>query len=288
MRTIIISDIKSNEESIIPYGLHIAKLLESEAEVVHIIDPRIQQGVSSSYSDSQTITPGDKLNHEDIIEREMHDANKELDEILIREVSRLNYPLKASKIVQENTIIRKLKELERDIDDPLIIVNSEPDGYIFNTLHEAVSIISKINAASFFVPPGYDYKEFNNILIVPHNNAQDIKKYAWLLEPIFKNEPRVTAVDIINDEKKYKKEKEIIEKRMKNVSMVASGPDIETLVFTGHNFFDVLEEQIKEIKPDLLISFNEDRGYFNFRSTHSSDLKKLNCIAGCIPVLFLS
>ncbi|MDZ7737872.1 MAG: hypothetical protein U5K32_02145 [Bacteroidales bacterium] len=288
MRTIIISDIKSKEESIIPYGLHIAKLLESEAEVVHIIDPRIQQGVASSYSDSQTITSGDKLDHEKIIEREMHYANKELDEILIREVSRLNYPLKASKIVQENTIIRKIKELERDIDDPLIIVNSEPDSYIFNTLHEAVSIISKINAASFFVPPGYDYKEFNNILIVPHNSAQDIKKYAWLLEAIFKKEPRVTAFDIINDEEKYKQEKEILENRMKNVSLVSSGPDIETMLFTGHNYFDILEEQIKEIKPDLLISFNEDRGYFNFRSTHSSDLKELNCIAGCIPVLFLS
>ncbi|MGM0464751.1 MAG: hypothetical protein ACQEQW_08835 [Bacteroidota bacterium] len=288
MRTVIISDIKGKEESVIPYGLNIAKLLESELDVVHIIDPRIQQGVSSSYSDSQTITPGDKLDHEKIIEREMHNADKELDEILVREVSRLNYPLKANKVVEEDTIIRKIRELERDIEDLVLIVNSEPDSYIFNTLHEAVSIISKINAASFFVPPGYEYKDFSNVLIVPHNKNQDIKKYARLLEAIFKSEPVVTAVDIVNDEKKYKQEKDIIENRMKNVSLVSSGPEIETKVFTGHNYFDVLEEQIKDIRPDLIISFNEDRGYFNFRSPHNSDLKHINCIAGCIPVLFLS
>lgn len=288
MRTVIISDIKSKEESIIPYGLHIARLFESEADVVHIIDPRMQQGVYSSYSDSQTITPGDKLDHKEIMEREKHNAGKELDEILIREVSRLNYPLKTNKIIQETSIVRKLKEMERDIDDPLIIVNSEPDNYIFNTIHEAVSIVSKINVASFFVPPGYDYKDFSNILIVPHNNTQNIKKYAWLLEAIFKNEPRVTAVDIINTKDKYKQQKEIMENRMKNVSMVASGPEIETMLFTGINHFDILSEQVEKIKPDLIISFNEDRGYFNFRSPHASDLKKINCIAGCIPVLFLS
>lgn len=288
MRTIIISDIKSKEKSIIPYGLHIAKLIDSEADVVHVIDPRIQQGVYSSYADSQTISVGKKLNHEKIIEREIHDANKELDEILIREVSQLNYPLKTNKIVEENTIIKKVKELERDIDNPLIIVNSEPDNYIFSSLHEAVSIISKINTASLFVPPGYDYKAFRNVLIVPHNSSQNIKKYVRLLEAIFKNKPRVTAVDIINTEKEYKQEREILENRMKNVSLLASGPDIETMLLTGNNYFDILSEQIEEINPDLIIGFNEDRGYFNFRSPHSSDLKKLNCISGCTPVLFLS
>jgi len=288
MRTVIISDIKSEKESIIPYGLHIAKLLASRADVVHIIDPRIQQGVYSSYADSQTTSPGEKLGHEEIMEREIHNANKELDEILVREVSRLNYPLQTNKIVQEYTIIKKLKELERDIEDPLIIVSAEPDKYIFTSHHETVSIISKIKTASLFVPPGYDYTEFRNVLIVPHNSSQNIKKYAWLLEAIFKNKPRVTAVDVINTEEKYKQEKEIMESRMKNVSLVASGPDIETMLFTGRNYFDILSEQIEEIKPDLIISFNEDRGYFNFRSPHSSDLKMLKCISGCNPVLFLS
>lgn len=288
MRTVIISDIKSEKESIIPYGLHIAKLLATGADVVHVIDPRVQQGVYSSFADSQTTSPGEKLGHEEIMEREIHNANKELDEMLVREVSRLNYPLKTNKIVQEYTIIKKLKELERDIEDPLIIVSTEPDNYIFSTHHETVSIISKINTASMFVPPGLDYKDFENILIVPHNSSQDIKKYAGLLEAIFKNKPKVTAVDVINTREKYEQEKEIMENRMKNVSLLASGPDIETMLFTGRNYFDILSEQIEKIKPDLIISFNEDRGYFNFRSPHASDLKMLKCIAGCNPVLFLS
>jgi len=288
MRTIIISDIRSKEEGIIPYGLNIAKLIDSEADVVHVIDPRIQQGVYSSYADSQSINVGDKLDHETIIEREIHYAKRELDEILVREVSRLNYPLKTNKIVEENTIIRKLKELERDLDNPLIIVNSEPDNYIFNTLHEAVSIISKINAASLFVPPGYEYKDFSNILIVPQNNSQNFKRYIPLLEAIFKNNPSITAVDRLNTEKQYKQAKGVIESSMKNLSSLTSGPDIKTMLFTGNNYFDILSEQIEEINPDLIIGFNEDRGYFNFRSHHASDLKELQCISGCTPVLFLS
>lgn len=288
MRTIIISDIKSKEKSIIPYGLHIAKLLESEADVVHVIDPRIQQGVYSSIADSQTISVGEKLDHETIIEREIHYAKRELDEILVREVSRLNYPLKTNKIVEQNTIIRKIKELERDIENPLIILNSEPDNYIFSTLHEAVSIISKISTASLFVPPGYDYKDFRNVLIVPHNSSQNVEKYTPLLEAIFKNNPIITAVDRLNTEKQYKQVKGVIENRMKNLSSLTSGPDIETMLFTGNNYFDILSEQIKEINPDLIIGFNEERGYFNFRSPHGSDLKELNCISGCTPVLFLS
>lgn len=288
MRTIIISDIKSKEKSIIPYGLNIARLTGSEADVVHVIDSRIQQGVYSSYADSQSINVGEKLEHETIIEREIHYAKRELEEILVREVSRLNYPLKTNKIVEENTIIRKLKELERDLDNPLIIVNSEPDNYIFNTLHEAVSIISKINAASLFVPPGYEYKDFSNILIVPQNNSQNLKRYIPLLETIFKNNPRITAVDKLDTEKQYKQVKGVIESSMKNLSSLTSGPDIETMIFTGNNYFDILSEQIEEINPDLIIGFNEDRGFFNFRSHHASDLKELQCISGCKPVLFLS
>lgn len=288
MRTVIISDIKSKEESIIPYGLHIAKLLDTEADVVHVIDSRIQQGVYSSYADSQSLNVGDKLDHETIIEREIHYAKRELDEILIREVSRLNYPLKTNKIVEENTIIKKIKELERDMENPLIIVNSEPDNYIFTTLHEAVSIISKINSASLFVPPGYEYKDFRNILIVPHNNSQNLKKYIPLLEAIFKNNPSITAIDRLNTEKIYKQGKGVIESSMKNLSSMTSGPDIETMLFTGNNYFDILSEQIEEINPDLIIGFNEDRGFFNFRSHHASDLKELHCISGCKPVLFLS
>ncbi len=288
MRTIIISDIKSKEKSIIPYGLNIAKLTGSEADVVHVIDPRIQQGVYSSYADSQSINVGDKLEHETIIEREIHYAKRELEEILVREVSRLNYPLKTNIIVEENTIIRKIKEIDRDIENPLIIVNSEPDNYIFSTLHEAVSIIAKISAASLFVPPGYGYKDFSNILIVPHNSSQNMERYTPLLRSIFRNNPIITAVDRLNTEKQYKQGKGVIESSMKNLSSLTSGPDIETMLYTGNNYFEILSEQIEAINPDLIIGFNEDRGYFNFRSPHASDLKELNCISGCTPVLFLS
>lgn len=56
MKTIIISDIEGKSESIIPYGLHIRKHTRSEADILHIIDPRKQQGTGSSYADSKSIT----------------------------------------------------------------------------------------------------------------------------------------------------------------------------------------------------------------------------------------
>ena len=138
------------------------------------------------------------------------------------------------------------------------------------------------------MPPGYEYKDFTNILIVPHNSSQDFGKYKSLLEALFKNNPRVTAVDRLDTEKQYKQGKGVIESRMKHLSSLTFGPDIETMLHTGNNYFEILSEQIKEIDPDLIISFNKDRGYFNFRSPHASDLKELNCISGCTPVLFLS
>ena len=52
MRITIISDIKGNAESIIPYGLNLAKHLKGEVNLVHVIDSRMAQGVSSMYADS--------------------------------------------------------------------------------------------------------------------------------------------------------------------------------------------------------------------------------------------
>ena len=82
MRIIIISDVKGQTQSIIPYGLDLAKYLESEVEIFHLVDSRIQQGVSSVYGDSHSITPGKKLSHPEIIEREKQQIEKELDQML--------------------------------------------------------------------------------------------------------------------------------------------------------------------------------------------------------------
>jgi len=44
MKTIIMSDSGSKSESIIPYGLNIGKHTETAGDIVHIINPRTQQG----------------------------------------------------------------------------------------------------------------------------------------------------------------------------------------------------------------------------------------------------
>lgn len=68
--------------------------MECELDIVHAIDSRSYHRMLSSYADSQTITPGNKLSHDEIMRREKKSAQKALDKMLSKEASKLNYPLK--------------------------------------------------------------------------------------------------------------------------------------------------------------------------------------------------
>lgn len=76
MKIVIVSDIRGSSESIIPYGLNLAKRLETEVEIIHVIDSRVIQGVPSRYADSQSIAAGNKQTVNEIIQKEKINAEK--------------------------------------------------------------------------------------------------------------------------------------------------------------------------------------------------------------------
>ena len=90
MKTIIISDIRGGFNSIIPYGLRLARTMESSVTVVHVIDPRVSQAQYSSYSDSHSLTPGEPMGYNETTNKEVTTINSELENYLSRETSRLN------------------------------------------------------------------------------------------------------------------------------------------------------------------------------------------------------
>ena len=119
MKIIIISDLNSRWETIIPYGLNLAKNLEAEVDLLHIIDPRENQAQYTSYSDSQSITPGSTLSQDEVIQRERNLAELKMDKALSAEVSRLNYPLKVNRIIESSSIDDQLDKMAEENPDSL-------------------------------------------------------------------------------------------------------------------------------------------------------------------------
>src|SRR5690554_4230105 len=105
MKTIILSDIKGSARSVIPFGLNLAKAMNSEVVVVHVIDPRINQANYSSFSDSQSLSPGEPQGHDETGRKELTVVESELDTFLNRESSRVNYPLKVESLVKVGNLV---------------------------------------------------------------------------------------------------------------------------------------------------------------------------------------
>ncbi|HKI89562.1 MAG TPA: hypothetical protein VKA38_11085 [Draconibacterium sp.] len=165
MKTIIISDIHGKSESIIPYGLNLAKTLESEVDILHPIDSRIIQGEYSSFSDSKSITPGHKFSQKEIVQREKSWAQIELDKLLSSEASRLNYPLKINTIVEENSIIEAIETKCQNDPSSLFVISSEANDYTFQSIDEILTAVKNTGIAALLVPPEKKFKEFEKILM---------------------------------------------------------------------------------------------------------------------------
>ena len=165
-RIILISDIYSESGSIIPWGLNLAKHNGSEVDILHIIDPRDKQGVESPVSDSQSITPGDKLNREEILKREKGKAEQSLDKLLSKEASRLNYPLKINTIIETKYLEEGLKSVFRERHGSLLITSSEYENTSFTNLDELLAIGRDLSAPVFIIPPGTGFQKPDKAFIL--------------------------------------------------------------------------------------------------------------------------
>lgn len=196
MKTILISDIKGEHESIIPYGMNFAKYSNDKVKVVHVVDPRKHHAVSSAYSDSQSFEVGEKLSPKAIINREIDRARTDLDRLLSSEASRLNYPLRVEVSVTDNSIEKQLEKETQHEDDLLFLTSSKPDGTVIDDLEEFLQITNSYKNYSLLIPPGLEFKKPEKALVLYDFNTKEDQNIFSLLLFLSKYELSLDVVDV--------------------------------------------------------------------------------------------
>lgn len=268
MKTIIISDIRSNSKSIIPYGLKLARSMESEVDVVHVVDPRIHQGKYSPLSDSRSITPGHKLTPGEMIQREMSLVRIELDKLLSSEGSRLNYPLKVNTIVEKNTIQAEIEKIAKKETSWLLVTSSEPDNHIFMSKKEIYNTLKETGAAGIIVPPEAKFREYKKIIHPVDFSSDELDNYADLRFFFAVFQPVVNAVAVANGNKYLSLETKSKTWR-KMVSDVFLPSEVKSNVLEGEDFTRTLINYSQRNEYDLFMLFPQMK-------TLKKNLKKEN------------
>lgn len=285
MKVFIISDIHSNVESIIPYGLNFAKNLETEVDIIHTIDSRDLPGAYSPVADSQSFSPGSKLNTENLIEREKHSAEVGLKKILSAEASRLNYPLKINTAIEETDIESKLTSLAEKDHESIILINTETRNKIFNNLGEIINTIKNINAIYLLVHPGQVFYEFERVILPTHFTAEDFEKYP-MIAYLFKGfKPNIVALDIAKNEDYLGTEMKSSQWE-KGASAVFSESTVNSMMITGKHYNETLIKYIQKDKPDLVLLFKREKNLIE--RLFKKDLMKELLKQTDVPVLFYS
>lgn len=261
-KLIIISDIRSKAQSILPYGLHLAKHLQVEVDIIHMVDARSQHGVPSRYADSQTLTPGPKLTYDKIIQREIEQATITLEKLLSKEASRLNFPLKINKVIKEGSINEGIKESVANADKCLLLINLEVDDYIFHSRKEIVQLTKSVNAVTLLVPPQLVFHEFNKVvLITDFSNNFGLNAYSKTISFLYKFNPHINVVDVAKPTRFL--EKEVKSKQWMQALDPATFRTIKTEVLKGKNPSDALQQYINKLKPNLIIYTSRKLGFLN-------------------------
>ncbi|MCG6187102.1 adenine nucleotide alpha hydrolase family protein [Maribellus maritimus] len=252
MKTIIISDIKSKKDSIIKFGLHLAKHLETEVDVLHPIDSRVHQGEYSAVSDSQSVTPGNTLSHGEIIFREKESVKKDLDKLLSGEASRLNYPLKINVAVEEESIDDAIKNSSNDSDDKIFVISAEPDGNIFHSKNEIRSTVKNNNAICLLVPPGTSFSSLHKILIPVDFHTSHVNTFTGLHSFFKKINPYLIAADV-SENSDYAEKELKSQTWMELVKEIIPASKISTSTLEGKNYADTIARYCNRNRPDLLL-----------------------------------
>ncbi len=252
MKTILISDVGGKQETIIPYALNLTKHIDNTIDIVHVVDPRMQHGVSSAYADSQSFQVGEKLSHNKIIEREVSQTRLILDKLLTIEASKLNFPLRVNTIVEENSIENLLHTIIK-VDEPSIIISSSVlEGTILNDLDESLELAKTFSNLSLIITPGSKFSVPKKILI----------QYDFELgvnDGIFKVldylRPLQSHIDVVDVAKKDKYPEILIKseawKQVANNYMNSSLP-ITTNILTGNQYAEVLSRFILKNNYNLV------------------------------------
>ncbi len=267
MKTIIISDIKGSAQSVIPYGIHLARAMNSDVAVIHMVDPRMNQAKYSSYSDSQSLTPGEPLGHEETSQKEVAQVNSELDNMLSRESSSMNFPLKVDTIVKAGSIEDEIEKMVKEETSCLVVVSAEPDGAIFETKSEIYDMVKDSKAMCILVPPGKEFREYKKILHPVDFESKELEKYSDLSFFFNAFDPLVNAVSVAT-------EKDYQELDLKSNSWTKVAKDVflpakvRANVLKGNEFADTVIRYSIRNEPDLIMLFQRKKNPFkkNFKT----------------------
>ncbi len=267
MRTIIISDVRGSAQSIIPYGLNLARAMDSKVVVLHVIDPRSNQAKYSSYSDSQSLTPGEPLGHVESSEKEITLVNTELDKLLSRETSSVNYPLKVDTVVKAGSIEDEVEKLIAEETSSLVVVSAEADGTIFEEKSEIYDMIKGSKAMCILVPPGKEFREYKKILLPVDFESDELERYSDLRFFFEAFDPTVNAVSVA-DKKDYM-ELELKSNSWKKVAERTLLPaKVKANVLKGEDYTEALIKYSNRNEPDLIMLFQHKKNLFkkNFKT----------------------
>ncbi|WP_339736770.1 hypothetical protein [uncultured Sunxiuqinia sp.] len=281
MRITIISDIKGNAESIIPYGLNLAKHLKGEVNLVHVIDSRMAQGVSSMYADSQSITPGNKFSHAEIMAREKQQVAMKIDQVLSKEASKLNYPLKVNVDIQEDSIENKITNDLNESTTSLLVFNKEADGAIFESQKEIIDCCKDFNGMSLLVPPGEEFQPFSSAVLPTDFSDGEFEDYRNVADLIRFFHPVVNAVGMANETGD-----EVLQQWEANLSKVFNNSSVNHQVITAGDFEKEVIDFINLLDPDLTMIFERPRNLIT--SIFKKEFLKKILEQTRTPVLFCS
>ena len=258
MKTIIISDINNSAESIIPYGLRIARGLESEVDILHVIDPRSHQGSYSSVSDSQSISPGDTLSHAETMQHAKNQASVKLDKLLSSEASRLNYPLKINRVIVENSFEEELEQRLAQNPDCLLLVNAEADEDVLDTTEEIVRMIKKTGVPSVIVPPGQSFKAQMSALMplnLDENNFSSVTDIRFFFDGF---QITIDAVGVVSNGNYTNMELKSVAWKDAVSDFYLPKTELKTNILEGKDINATIGNYFKRNDRDLLILINEN------------------------------
>ncbi len=261
MKIVIVSDIRGKAESIIPYGLKLARYLESEVDIIHVVDPRTEPVLPSSYADSQTFAlDGNKFNYEDTMHREKRNASLALDQLLSKEASKLNYPLKIKSIIEEDTIENKLREYAENESGSLVLINSQPDGHMFKTHQDMIDTIKDAGAMCIFVPPGHLFSEFKSVTIPCDLTNHDLDKYRQASFFLQHFNPLINAIDL--DKNPHNTDFEEKARQWQELATEIFVPSVISIsILIGNEYAETLISHINGIDTDLIFFLPKEQNF---------------------------
>lgn len=276
MKTILISDIKGKHKSIIPYGLNFAKYSNEKAKVIHVVDPRKHHGVSSAYGDSQTYEVADKLTAKEILNRDVERIKTDLDNLLSREASRLNYPLRVEANVAQSNLKEQFQQEIKQDDETLIITSSEPDGNVVEDIEEFIQLTDSFKNYSLLVPPGKEFVKPEKAFVLYDFNTKEDQNIFSLLLFLSKYDLAVDVADVC-------KKKDFIAKQVKSELWKQTAINqfrsrdiwFSTNVLEGDNYLQTVKNFIERNKFDMITVSRQNPNVVNKNSFSKSGLKKL-------------